>query len=312
MPFPSNERGLCSSKWYRLAQPPKYCYSASPHKTQQPICVLSREKVIVITKSLAWKVSAAISTLLLQGISSGAWADGEQICSSEQLAAIKANLPSDTELTASACKTLPNQPEMTLTSYIFPDSADRHDEMSLPTSVWRVELISHGQVKQQFEEIIEEDASIRIHSSSMWLDTAPYILAEGERAFGVRLDIGYGPSCADGFRSRFLHLFRQHNGTFQRVMNGAPMLHTYIRKGVPCLPEKIDLEQGISYIQVLPGMSNGLHDLRVVTKAKTETIEQDGTSQTSGQRTLSTTLRFNGHEYPVGESDNLPSKEWWK
>ncbi len=95
-------------------------------------------------------------------------------------------------------------------------------------------------------------------------------------------------------------------------MNGAPMLHTYIRKGVPCLPEKIDLEQGISYIQVLLGMSNGLHDLRVVTKAKTETIEQDGTSQTSGQRTLSTTLRFNGHEYPVGEWNNLPSKEWWK
>ncbi|MBL0677592.1 hypothetical protein SJY04_08145 [Aeromonas dhakensis] len=264
------------------------------------------------TKSLAWKVSASISTLLLQGISFGTWADGEQVCSSEQLAAIKASLPSDTELTASVCKTLPNQPEMTLTSYIFPDSADRHDEMSLPTSVWRVELISHGQVKQQFEEIIEEDASIRIHSSSIWLDTAPYILAEGERAFGIRLDIGYGPSCADGFSSRFLHLFRLHNGTLLRVINGAPMLHTYIRKGVPCSPGKIDLERGISYIQVLPGMSNGLHDLRVVTKAKTETIEQDGTSQTSSQRTLSTTLRFNGHEYPVGEWNNLPSKEWWK
>ncbi|MFQ2332111.1 hypothetical protein, partial [Aeromonas dhakensis] len=38
----------------------------------------------------------------------------------------------------------------------------------------------------------------------------------------------------------------------------------------------------------------------------------DGTSQTSSQRTLSTTLRFNGHEYPVGEWNNLPSKEWWK
>ncbi|MFL9597805.1 hypothetical protein ACTG2C_21900 [Aeromonas veronii] len=268
--------------------------------------------MIVITKSLAWKVSAAISTLLLQGISFGAWAGGEQVCTSEQLAAIKASLPSGTELTASACKTLPNQPEVTLTSYIFPDRADRHDEMSLPTSVWRVELISQGKVQQRFEEPIEEDASIRIGSSSIWLDTAPYLLAKGERAFGVRLDIGDGPSCADGFRSRFLHLFRQHNGTIQRVMNGAPMLHTYIRKGVPCSPEKIDLERGISYIQVLPGISNGLHDLRVVTKAKTETIEQDGSSQTSSQRTLSTTLRFNGHEYPVGEWNNLPSKEWWK
>ncbi|MDH0177775.1 hypothetical protein ACK31Z_14205 [Aeromonas dhakensis] len=264
------------------------------------------------TKSLAWKVSASISTLLLQGISFGTWADGEQVCSSEQLAAIKASLPSGTELTAGACKTLPNQPEVTLTSYIFPDSADHHDEMSLPTSIWRVELISQGKVQQRFEETIEEDASIRIGSASIWLDTAPYLLAKGERAFGVRLDIGYGPSCADGFSSRFLHLFRLHNGTLQRVMNGAPMLHTYIRKGVPCSPGKIDLERGISYIQVLPGMSNGLHDLRVVTKAKTETIEQDGTSQTSSQRTLSTTLRFNGHEYPVGEWNNLPSKEWWK
>lgn len=264
------------------------------------------------TKSLAWKVSASISTLLLQGISFGAWADGEQVCSSEQLAAIKASLPSDTELTASVCKTLPNQPEMTLTSYIFPDSADRHDEMSLPTSIWRVELISHGQVKQQFEEIIEEDASIRIHSSSIWLDTAPYILAEGERAFGIRLDIGYGPSCADGFRSRFLHLFRQHKGTLQRVMNGAPMLHTYIRKGIPCSHAPIDLEQGESYIQILPEMSNGLHDLKMVTKAKTETSKQDGSSRAISQRTLSTTLRFNGHEYPVGEWNNLPSKEWWK
>ncbi|HHQ4683023.1 TPA: hypothetical protein ACSP21_002212 [Aeromonas veronii] len=266
----------------------------------------------MITKSLAWKVSTAISTLLLQGVSFGAWAGGAQVCSSEQLAAIKASLPSDTELTVSACKTLPNQPEVTLTSYIFPDSADRNDDMSLPTSVWRVELISQGKVQQRFEQPIEEDASIRIGSSSIWLDTAPYLLAKGEQAFGVRLDIGDGPSCADGFRSRFLHLFRQHNETIQRLMNGAPMLHTYIRKGVPCSPEKIDLERGISYIQVLPGISNGLHDLRVVTKAKTETVEQDGTSQTTSKRTLSTTLRFNGHEYPVGEWNNLPSKEWWK
>ncbi len=268
----------------------------------------------MITKSLAWKVSAAISMLLLQGISFGAWADGEQVCSSEQLAAIKASLPSDTELTASACKTLPNQPEVTLISYIFPDpeNEERNAEWPLTISVWRVVLISRGKVSHQFEEAIGEDASINIGSSSIWLDTAPYLLAKGERAFGVRLDIGYSPSCADGFRSRFLHLFRQHNGTLQRVMNGAPMLHTYIRKGVPCLPGKIDLEEGISYIQVLPGISNGLHDLRVVTKAKTERVEQDGTSQTTSKRTLSTTLRFNGHEYPIGEWNNLPSKEWWK
>ncbi|MCH7349231.1 hypothetical protein [Aeromonas sp. MR7] len=264
---------------------------------------------MVITKSL---VCATIPTLLLQGISFGAWAEGEQICSSNQLAAIKTRLPSHTELTASACKTLPNQPEVTLISYIFPDNGERNDDISLPTSLWRVELISQGKVKQQFEELIEEDASIRIGSSSIWLDTAPYLLAKGERAFGVRLDIGYGPSCADGYRSRFLHLFRQHNGTLQRVMNGAPMLHTYIRKGVPCLPEKIDLEQGISYIQVLPNMSNGLYDLKVVTKAKTETHNPDGSSRPISQRTLSTTLRFNGHEYPIGEWNNLPSKEWWK
>ncbi|WAG17170.1 hypothetical protein NRZ29_08245 [Aeromonas hydrophila] len=270
--------------------------------------------MMVITKSSVWQMSTTIAVLLLQGASFSALADGEQICSLKQLAAIKTRFPSNTELTSHACKTLPNQPEMTLISYIFPktENEEHNDKMSLPTSVWRVELIAHGQVKQQFEEIIEEDASIRIHSSSIWLDTAPYILAEGERAFGVRLDVGDGPSCADGFRSRFLYLFRQHNGTLQRVMNGAPMLHTYIRKGVPCSPEKIDLERGISYIQVLPGMSNGLHDLRVVTKAQTETVEQDGSSQISSQRTLSTTLRFNGHEYPVGEWNNLPSKEWWK
>ncbi|MCH7376537.1 hypothetical protein MM182_14320 [Aeromonas sp. MR19] len=264
---------------------------------------------MVITKSL---VCATIPTLLLQGISFGTWAKGEQICSSNQLAAIKTRLPSNTELTASACKTLPNQPEVTLISYIFPNNGEHNDDMSLPISLWRVELISQGKVRQQFEELIEEDASIRIGSSSIWLDTAPYLLAKGERAFGVRLDIGYGPSCADGYRSRFLHLFRQHNRTLQRVMNGAPMLHTYIRKGVPCLPEKIDLEQGISYIQVLPNMSNGLHDLKVVTKAKTETHNPDGSSRPVSQRTLSTTLRFNGHEYPIGEWNNLPSKEWWK
>lgn len=270
--------------------------------------------MMVIAKSSVWKMSTTIALLLLQGASLSAWADGKQACSLKQLAAIKTRLPSNTELTSHACKTLPNQPEMTLISYIFPKPAneEHNDEMSLPTSVWRVELISHGQVKPQFEEIIEEDASIRMHSSSIWLDTAPYILAEGKRAFGVRLDIGDGPSCADGFRSRFLHLFRQHNGTLQRVMNGAPMLHTYIRKGIPCSHAPIDLEQGESYIQVLPDMSNGLHDLKVVTKAKTETQNPDGSSRPISQRTLSTTLHFNGYEYPIGESDNLPSKEWWK
>lgn len=112
--------------------------------------------MIVITKSLAWKVSAAISTLLLQGISFSAWAGGEQVCTSEQLAAIKASLPSGTELTASACKTLPNQPEVTLTSYIFPDSADRHDDMSLPTSVWRVELISQGKYNSGLRSLLKK------------------------------------------------------------------------------------------------------------------------------------------------------------
>lgn len=266
---------------------------------------------MLITKSL---VCATIATLLLQGVSFGARAEGKQVCSSNQLAAIKTRLPSNTELAASACKALPNQPEVTLISYIFPnpDNKDRNDEMSLHTSIWRVELISQGKVRQRFENIIDEDASIRIRSSSIGLDTAPYLLAKGVRAFGVRLDIGYGPSCADGFSSNFLHLFRVNDGSLQRIMDGVPMLHTYIRKGTPCSPEPIDLERGVSYIQVMPEMSNGLHDLRVATRAKTEAFEKDGSSRPVAHRTLSTILRFNGNEYPIGEFDKLPSKEWWK
>lgn len=55
------------------------------------------------------------------------------------------------------------------------------------------------------------------------MGVAPYNIAPGVRAFGVRMDIGYSPRYADGGTSDFLTLFIENGKTLRPIIQNMPM-----------------------------------------------------------------------------------------
>ncbi|KGM39410.1 hypothetical protein JY96_03540 [Aquabacterium sp. NJ1] len=74
-----------------------------------------------------------------------------------------------------------------------------------------------------YRDKILEDAGTRISEFSLHLDTAPYNIAPGVRAFGVRMNIGYSPRYAEGGESDYLTLFIEHGKTLRPIIQNMPM-----------------------------------------------------------------------------------------
>jgi hypothetical protein len=79
--------------------------------------------------------------------------------------------------------------------------------------------------------VIEEDASIRVGEFGLHLDLGRYLLAPGVRALGARMDIGYGPRCAEGGESNYLTLFVQEGRELRPVLKDLAMSRWQIIEG---------------------------------------------------------------------------------
>jgi hypothetical protein len=195
-------------------------FSESPQSSDR-LQVAVRADVVL---RIRFPMQHIISTMLLLALcatSTGGASDAirkAQPCDAETLAVVGKSMgqqgfrpPSidDDEhapVVAAACKALPNDKRIILVAvgYLLPgEQAD--DKKGLLVAMLDTQA---GKLIHSFKKTIEEDSVTQLGRNSLWLDTAPYLIAPDVRAFGlVFTSEAPAPRGAEGWGSEELVLF---------------------------------------------------------------------------------------------------------
>jgi hypothetical protein len=140
--------------------------------------------------------------------------------------------------------------------------------------------------------------SARIDEASLWIDTAPYDLAPGVRAFGVETMDGYSPNCGDGVPGPSRNLYIRDGGSIRPVLQGLAMSHQWIiqrgadRCGAATSTDaKSVVESAGLSISLANTSSNNYRDLWLTADFS---IDDEGLS-----RSFRYKLQYDGKEYPL-------------
>lgn len=196
---------------------------------------------------------------------------------------------------AAACKPWPHDRNILLSAYAF----GTDDEESKTLVVATLDATTR-RVLSSYQIVVGEDASTHFGARSLTIDAAPYQLAQGVRAFGVRFaSDARGASCPDGIWGDELTLFVADGKALRPVLQGMPMTHSQTRKGSFCsaTPDVVFDEAKLT-LGMSGASSHGYADLQVSAR-----ITQNGEGPAKTERY---TLRYDGKEY-------LPAKQkpWW-
>jgi hypothetical protein len=130
------------------------------------------------------------------------------------------------------CKPHPLHPEQIIVA-VFYDLSSMQNENGVEQKGFALAVVDMAakRVLRLYTDTIEEDASIRVQQYSLHLDTARYNLAPGVRALGVRMNIGYGPRCAEGGESDYLTLFIEEDSQLKPILKNLAMSSWSITEG---------------------------------------------------------------------------------
>ncbi|HEX2958315.1 MAG TPA: hypothetical protein VHO70_15885, partial [Chitinispirillaceae bacterium] len=103
------------------------------------------------------------------------------------------------ETQASAFKINPVNSSQTIVAVAcdYPDTSGNEDSDSSVLIIALVDNVKKRLVAH-YRGFLIQDAGLCIDKNSLRIDTAPYLLADGVRAFGVDLTSGYIPHCDEG------------------------------------------------------------------------------------------------------------------
>ncbi|MFZ6708708.1 hypothetical protein [Undibacterium sp. TC9W] len=173
------------------------------------------------------------------------------------------------DLIALVCKSHPLHEDRTVVA-LFHDLRNKKGEVREDAKGFVMAVINTNkqQLLQMYREEVELDAITRIYDGSLRLDTARYNLAPGLRALGVRMNIGHSPKCADGGIDDFLMLMIEEGKKLRPVLKNMAMAGWRLIDGPPCsYGDKLVVTDNVERdIVVLPGTTNGWHDLQVVAR----------------------------------------------
>ena len=125
---------------------------------------------------------------------------------------------------ATSCKRAPDDPTLTIAAVAW----DAHAEDSKDLALAVVDEAASSIVALLKDGIVE-DASMQVDDGSLRLDTAPYTLAPGVRAFGLDLFQTNG-SCGEGGGGPTRTLYVRDGKTLRPVLSGLPVSeYWYIR-----------------------------------------------------------------------------------
>ncbi len=195
-------------------------------------------------------------------------------------------------VTAAACKKNPAKPQITIAAVAY--DAGKDDAKTLV-----VMLLNESEQKVVASDRWEigEDAGMRVESGSLWIDTAPYLLAKGVRAFGVDLTSGYIPHCGDGGSGAERTLYVQQGEKLRPIFGLTMSSWRFLQGGNPrCVgsdqaSEVTIIENTDLSISVAKTSTNGYRDLIV------QAVSSEDTGQPKGKKSFLYKLRYDGQRY---------------
>lgn len=204
------------------------------------------------------------------------------------------------------CKTHPVKSEQTIMAlfYDLPDQPDQNGDEIKGFALAVIDL-KQNKVISLYQDKIEEDASIRVFGGGLWIDTARYNLAPGVRAFGVRMDIGYGPRCAEAGESGYLSLFVEEQNSLKPVLKNFAMSSWEVSDGnYSCGYGDSDPEYTTDTVnrtlELADTSTNGWRDLQVVEHHQfdsTKPATREKIARLKTIKRLGVKLRSNGKTY---------------
>ena len=141
----------------------------------------------------------------------------------------------------SSCKRMPDDPRLTLAAVGW----DAHEKDAKSLVVAIVDEAASTVVALHQDEILE-DATTQVHEGVLRLDTAPYDLAPGVRAFGVDF-VNDNPGCGEGGIGPSRTLYVREGKTLRPVLQDLQISgYTYLRGNqARCVSDPHDSETAI-------------------------------------------------------------------
>ena len=263
--------------------------------------------------------SALLAALLFHALPAGAAAENHE-CGPAVLATLGRELkvahfaPSPNDfgkdpagvVLASSCKRMPGDPRLTLAAVGW----DTHEEDTKGLAVAIVDE-ADGAVVAVHREEVDEDASTRMNNGSLRLDTAPYELAPGVRAFGLDF-FSDEMGCGEGKLGPRRTLYVREGRTLRPVLQDLAVAESwYLRGNQPrCVSDQHEAETAIleSYDVTIalgaPG-KGGWRDL-----ALTVTARRDD-HKASRLKPLHVRVPWDGQSYPLDAFDKAQA-QWRK
>lgn len=210
-------------------------------------------------------------------------------------------------IAAAACKKNPAAPRITIAAVAFNDGKD-----DAKATVVALVDESRRRVIASIRGEIGEDAAMRVESGSLWIDTAPYTLAPGIRAFGVDLTSGYIPHCGDGGSGADRTLYVQEGKNLRPIFGLTMSYWHFVKGGSPrCMSSAQARDDTVIQntdvsISVANTVTSGYRDIVV-----TATSSEEGRSKTQKKPFLYK-VRYDGREFPIqGLTDSFDKWNRW-
>ena len=207
----------------------------------------------------------------------------------EGVLAGRLNMPED--VLSFACKTHPVRPGHVIVAWITEVDAEA-EKANLTVAV--VDTV-RKRVASLDRSNFDVDAAVRIWPSSLSIDTARYVLADGVRAFGVRMQIAHSPRCADAGEDDYMRMFVEDGGKLHMVLKDLPMSRwAKIDGESTCSGERFTAERIKVTLSMLPTASEGWKDIAIIERRVEEASDAEPSSPTT---TRAGVLRARGRQY---------------
>ena len=208
-------------------------------------------------------------------------------------------------LVAAACKTMPDEPDTTIAAMVFDTENRNHvstnaDEGNKNLQV--IALVKAGKVIAANHSIVEEDAATAVDSNSYHIDTAPYWLAPGVRAFGVVFfsTTEDGADCLDTYANNELTLYLREGDRLRPVF-GTNLFGFVTIKGNSCNFDNDSKLDSANMTVAMGKLNHGFADLILtahVVRTECKKNGEDDCPDTS-QRIVHKVFKYNGKTYGI-------------
>ncbi|MEE9361222.1 MAG: hypothetical protein V3U92_01340 [Cellulophaga sp.] len=194
-------------------------------------------------------------------------------------------------------KVQPHNPNETIV--VIPEIAGDYDEHHFVLNSYIVLVnnttgkITHKYFESSKTNDWESDALIL---SEITIDTAPYILAENKRAFGIRV-FHYTMSQPNPYSNKNISLFVKSGDTLKNILKNYNVMNSRGRWDTDCVGKSTDIK---STLIISKEKTNGYFNILVKSKIiKTTNFEDENGDCDDKEKvtTDETLLKFNGEEY---------------